>query len=337
MSSSAIEREDPPKIPDGWDCIKNEQKGLHGYSYSHFRLDEVSSALQKAIRRGLVEAYQWALEMFYVNTPVRTNLWNRLLVMCLEDVGPADPLLIIKIWDLMKDRNNALSVVKAVYLLINAPKSRVNDWGYHVTVVEEKDKKSDCKVILETYIKALTEKNTIVCLYLTRLLWHLNEGNESKEKIKIEKQLLKEYDEPLKNNNPMYIHWIAYNKVIKGNQYLLKLREIALSTNWRWRGNSNLIYCQIIHLWCYGRLPRNAEYGPIKFPEDLGDIVSKHLTREVIVGMPDHALDKHTHRGSTMGRGLQHFIEVGGILNNVDSVWKPLDDFYLNAIKERGT
>jgi replication-associated recombination protein RarA len=47
-------------------------------------------------------------------------------------------------------------------------------------------------------------------------------------------------------------------------------------------------------------------------------------TREI----PDYALDKHTARGRKMGRGVDHFVEVGSKLENE----APIDDPY----KERG-
>jgi replication-associated recombination protein RarA len=39
--------------------------------------------------------------------------------------------------------------------------------------------------------------------------------------------------------------------------------------------------------------------------------------------IPDYALDKHTRRGSQMGRGLEHFFEVGAKLENVSPIPDP--------------
>lgn len=57
-----------------------------------YRLDEVASALQKCIRRGLErEAIYWALEM-YSRYP--KYVWRRLAVIVVEDIGGANPDLI---------------------------------------------------------------------------------------------------------------------------------------------------------------------------------------------------------------------------------------------------
>jgi replication-associated recombination protein RarA len=62
-------------------------------------VDEVASAVQKCIRRGLEEdALYWGYEMMASPNPShRTHLWNRLKVIASEDVGPACPWMPILI------------------------------------------------------------------------------------------------------------------------------------------------------------------------------------------------------------------------------------------------
>jgi hypothetical protein len=323
-----IVREPLPDIPKDWDVIKTPPVGMHGYSYSHFRLDECSSAMQKAIRRCLMEAYQWALEMFYVNKHLRTNVWNRLLVISLEDVGCAHPEMVCLVHELMGDKDNAMALAKAVSLLVNCKKSRVNDWGYHAPKVTKEDVNIPIPSLLETYTKALTEKNAMTCMYITRLLWKMSEEGK-----KIEKDLLKENKESVRDNNILNLHWMAFRKAgIKG-PYVRELRNISRMNNWRWSDKSNLIYCQIIHLHCFDRLPAKVLDASGTFDEKtLGKIVDDHKNRVNLVGMPDHALDKHTGRGMRMGRGFQHFLDVGGVLNNECLIWKPINDYYVSII-----
>lgn len=58
---------------------------VHGYP-----LDEVVSALQKAVRRSHVdEAMWWAVELNV--SGMGGYCWRRLMVICEEDIGPADP------------------------------------------------------------------------------------------------------------------------------------------------------------------------------------------------------------------------------------------------------
>jgi len=59
-------------------------------THNGYLLDEVVSALQKCVRRGLEEeALFWSLEM--ADSGYGQYLWKRLLVIAAEDVGLADP------------------------------------------------------------------------------------------------------------------------------------------------------------------------------------------------------------------------------------------------------
>lgn len=53
--------------------------------------DEVISALQKSIRRGLVEeACKFAYEMYITSPQMEDKLWRRLLTITVEDIGMGD-------------------------------------------------------------------------------------------------------------------------------------------------------------------------------------------------------------------------------------------------------
>lgn len=59
-----------------------------------YMLDEVVSALQKSIRRGLEqESLYWSLEL--AESGFGQYLWKRLLVISSEDIGLADPMALI--------------------------------------------------------------------------------------------------------------------------------------------------------------------------------------------------------------------------------------------------
>lgn len=47
--------------------------------------------------------------------------------------------------------------------------------------------------------------------------------------------------------------------------------------------------------------------------------------------VPDYALDRHTHRGKTMGRGWGHFFDVGAFRENLD---KTIPDVYLEHVRK---
>lgn len=107
-------------------------------------LSEVVSALQKCIRRGLVDdALYWAVDMYL--TGYDEYCWKRLRIMASEDVGPAEPDLPATIaalyatyTELKKKKDEAhapqrLQLVHAVILLATARKNRVVDHAliYH--------------------------------------------------------------------------------------------------------------------------------------------------------------------------------------------------------------
>lgn len=63
-------------------------------THGGYALDEVTSALQKCIRRGLEEeAMYWALEM--ADSSYGQYLWRRLMVIAAEDIGLADPQALV--------------------------------------------------------------------------------------------------------------------------------------------------------------------------------------------------------------------------------------------------
>jgi replication-associated recombination protein RarA len=102
-----------------------------------YRADEVTSALQKEIRRGNErEALFWATELDLAG--YGAYAWRRLRIICSEDVGLADPMLPAVIhalhstWLDERKKNKApgvgmLQLVHATLLLARAPKSRIVD------------------------------------------------------------------------------------------------------------------------------------------------------------------------------------------------------------------
>ena len=100
-----------------------------------FALDEVVSALQKAIRRGQEEdAVYWALEL--ADSGYAQYVFRRLLVITSEDVGLAEPTMPATIHALHQNAltleakrkgSGRLPLVHAVLLLSRAKKSRIVD------------------------------------------------------------------------------------------------------------------------------------------------------------------------------------------------------------------
>lgn len=105
-----------------------------------FDFFEVSSAMQKCIRRGLEdEALFWAVELY--NSNYGEYVWKRLRIMSSEDVGLAEPGISSEIWALYsmykeqakkkEDKNEPqrLFLTHAVFMLARSRKSRLIDWA----------------------------------------------------------------------------------------------------------------------------------------------------------------------------------------------------------------
>jgi replication-associated recombination protein RarA len=106
-----------------------------------YPFDEVVSALQKAIRRGLEEeAMYWAAEL---ETRYYDYLWKRLQIISVEDIGIADPQAVLYVAEMRrlyqelkkeydkepkkKARSFRMALANAILALCRAKKSRIGD------------------------------------------------------------------------------------------------------------------------------------------------------------------------------------------------------------------
>jgi replication-associated recombination protein RarA len=115
---------------------------VNGYDFF-----EVSSALQKCIRRGIDDdALYWGVELYLSN--YGEYVWKRLKIMVSEDIGLAEPYLastIQALYDTYKEQSKKkddkhkperLQLIHAILLCSRAKKSRLIDWAlnYHFNV-----------------------------------------------------------------------------------------------------------------------------------------------------------------------------------------------------------
>jgi replication-associated recombination protein RarA len=101
-----------------------------------FMADELISALQKSIRRGLVEnAVLVAYELFASGEAFEDQVWRRLEIISVEDVGlgrPDAPVIVHTLDDLRRraareSPDRLIYLVHAVRLLALSPKDRTSD------------------------------------------------------------------------------------------------------------------------------------------------------------------------------------------------------------------
>lgn len=113
------------------------------YTPGGYRQDEVVSALQKCIRRGMeLEAAYWAVELA---TRYYKYVWWRLETVAHEDVGLADPFAAVYIATCKEQylspraegKDQTLALINAAVYLARAPKSRLSDEVYAILAKEK--------------------------------------------------------------------------------------------------------------------------------------------------------------------------------------------------------
>ena len=316
-----------PERPLDWDTINNPQPGLRGNTYSSFRSDEASSAAQKAVRRGYgEEAVQWFLELFWTGQAARTNIWNRALVMTIEDVGPANNWLVQQVQGLLvahKDNPTAMAIT--ALLLARSRKSRVNDWAVKIVPELSQPAIADAvgtpQQLQQLLLDGLRRKDIGACLYAVKALVFTTVKISGKYK------------------NAQWLIWLAFDQIIgihpDCREYLETIKAVGMMDTWRWEKKCRLLHIHVIHLWCTeGRWPVSSQRPDLTVSEELQAealaLVQRCHRHDGLVGVPDYALDKHTQRGKSMGRGLAHFIQEGSLLVDVDPDWEPLSNWYLS-------
>lgn len=114
-------------IQDPWARVKTRNE-LNG--------DEVISALQKSIRRGLVEqACEFAYEMYITSPQMEEKLWRRLITISVEDIGMGNPnaaILINSLNQMRKeftygDGDRPMYFIHAIRYLCESEKDRSSD------------------------------------------------------------------------------------------------------------------------------------------------------------------------------------------------------------------
>ena len=102
------------------------------------KADVAVSSLQKCIRRGLEADAIYFAKQLYFGRKQRTfgcDIWRRLLIISVEDIGPADILMPIRITDLERvalwNTSELRMIVEAVVHLARASKSRAVDNAIH--------------------------------------------------------------------------------------------------------------------------------------------------------------------------------------------------------------
>jgi len=321
-----------------------------------FSFQEAKSALQKAIRRARPEeAVQWAFEMFSTDTgnnSAKTNLTNRLLVMALEDIGPAEPYAILVcqlLVDTISSKDPNIEEWRDIVIRITAflaspdlKRTRCGDYICHTSDPKLHTTSESDRVVKEKYdgdvenvkaalVKVIRDKNIEMMVYLTDVLSFTGikmtgRGNKTKAH-----HLIPE----------------AFREVITGNMYV----DSVLKLYSRLGSSARLIYANIILLHVNNLLPVKTDWPSYMTTSGMSGILTDSYASDALAlaagsysdgvpkyRIPEYALDKHTLVGSKiLNRSVAHFYGFGTEespekVYNPDPVWQPICDWLLENV-----
>ena len=369
-----------PHKPENWlDNRLCQNNPIHSlFTYNHFPYSIASSSFQASIRQSRpIEAIQWALEMARADSDFNpnvkrgmgvTNVWTRLAVIAAEDVGLANPMMVVVLSQVLDKKYNnfdeeEMAILNATILMARSYKSRFLDWSCHVNITP--DKPFDPANL-----------NASLYLYHNKIIEHLKTGNHL-QVIAYFKTLLHyaAYDKESKNKDPFpsavfnalcqgvsfqnkkikyyknkgQLIWICLATVLRDipfYQNVIKICEACYDLDhadrFRWKGESSLFTtCAIMAVCLRDQVePRGLDLklAPIEecFPgkqdltqEQIQELRTRHQNGEIWYPVSEICKDKHTREGKTLGRGLQHFMELKMFLRHEDKDLKALNDFYL--------
>lgn len=325
-------------IPEGWDTVTTPRQGMiRERSFSYYPYSQVSSALQKSIRRSLwPEAAFWFLDAYRTGPKCQTNMRKRMLIYCSEDIGPAHPGLIVTVDDLL-EKNTLTSLLQAIYLMASAYKDRTLDWmccAYSLDVndvVPLHELASTLTTRVHELYNALTERRFNAACYHTCYLFGLYMHHKN---YAVHRDLLKRWKTQFHSRAKIYnrigsLVWLPILGHVRDDlpqsiQSLVhRLYVIACERSgplqFRNKGTDGLLFAMhAIYALCFpNRVSQETETTSLSLLDDtaLITLADEHRDRTLHYDMPDYAIDRHTTRHvGVPKRGRDHFIHHGSRL-----------------------
>jgi hypothetical protein len=316
---------------------------FEGATCSGLRTDEVSSALQKAIRRcEQKEAIIRGIDLVNSGKMRRTHVLKRLLIIASEDVGPANPSLILFVDDLLDVDNlnaefNMENFLNAIDMLAISPKSRLFDWtccslkhpNYFFSGKDNFGILKHALIRLECSLNDRAFEEACRDLFTVHVFDMSNKFELSFTKDQWE-ACHKMFDSPpgfrTAYKKIIAFMWLpimscakatknqeAYNLVCR-LYYIAHGRKGSIS----FREKSEGVLFAVHAVWAVCNTQKVKETWYLDFNLRLG---KTHMLEEedkealkkgdLKIPIPDHALDKHTAAGKKKGRSYEHFILEG--------------------------
>lgn len=193
------------QIYDPWSKITTR----NGYA-----ADEVISALQKSIRRGLEEqACMFAYEMYVSSPQLEEKMWRRLLTISVEDIGMGNPNAVLMVQSLNEMRKNfeysdndrTIYFIHAIRYMCASEKDRSSDLLKNICI------KSFAMGKFPEIPEYALDKHTVRGQAMGRDSMHfLHEASKVIPQAEIDNNYKERYEEILKEYDPENVSETAF-------------------------------------------------------------------------------------------------------------------------------
>lgn len=312
----------------------------HSTTFSGYPDDEIRSGLQKYIRRGeVMKAVQCGTELFRmpeVNPEakrIRTNLYNRLLVIATEDIGPGDTSLCIAVMEYLfiikdqgsNDKESFHELVAVIQTCAESPKTRVLSHLWRVYAVPPGQEIAEAKGITIDPLTLVPQHNSWpgsaadppILIYLasmfaekvaqhspTSFTWlgrYLDACASNSYKIaKLRRR-----------TNPVEALWIILQAHISERDYeILRNAYYYLSEN---RGT--LMMATFLAVWQF-RSQAMTKIGELATLWKTSPLLLDLQQGNYQLILDDYVVDKHTKRGRRDGKDRNDFVYDGALVDH---------------------
>jgi len=291
-------------------------KTASGYSF-----DIMKSALQKYIRRGderaiSVFAELWALS--YLDKGVRTNLYNRLVVIACEDIGLANPALVhlvLKHKD--EDFGNCVALIREMivspktriashlYFCYSHPLQLMNHVSPRISLTNEELqwlRGNPVHNILRYYI----EQQSFLAVTWIYLIF-TNKSIPKTPKSFSEKRT--------STTNAAAYAWSIFASYT--SPQLLPTMQLLEKCYYKQENSRRVFLMHALLL----LLTRNQGYELTRYEERIFSTVhdeGNYIPLKQRIEVDTYTIDKHTRQGRWQGANTQQFVEEGAIVTNED-------------------
>jgi hypothetical protein len=270
-------------------------------TFSGYAIDVVKSAMQKYIRRNMVEkALISMIELYRMPEvdgdakSIQSNMFNRLAVIAAEDIGPSNVKLVEEVIRyVMEDTRNLEDLYHYVILLCNSPKTRIMShlWRTYATLEGRQealkhgiviDNVSNNIVECRTeFVKKLKEKNHQSVFILGRYI-------ELVQESKKEMQVIWEEIKKINNSSIINICEKAYFKFSEQRPFLMMA---------------------IVYILYMDKI--SDKNYKVESTVKLNDLLEGNY--EYVVD--DYCVDKHTKEGREQGKDRKEFVVEGSLVS----------------------